>query len=295
MKVFVTGATGYLGRAVAEGLRRRGHRVAGLTRSKAKAAGLETSEIEAVVGNMRDFRTWKRAAKAADALIHCAVEYGPDYQALDRATVDAFHSLGAKKVIYTSGVWQYGPCGKRPARETAAWDGKPLLPWRSEHEELVLKAKGIVVRPGCVYGGEGGLTGLWFQSAQKSKAATVVGDGTNRWGMVHLDDLGDLYARAAESQVKGELFNATDGCADAVKDMAAAASRAAGAGGKVKFLGLAQAEKLYGGLAHGLALDQLVDSAKAAKLLGWKPRRAGFARDADRYYSSWIAILKARQ
>ena len=289
MKVFVTGATGFIGRAVAEALRRRGHRVAGLTRSAAKAPGLEAREIEAVVGNMRDYRTWRRAAKDADVLVHCAVEYGPQYQALDRATVDAFEDLGGK-ILYTSGVWQYGPCGKRPVRETAAFDGTPLLPWRSEHEQLVLKAKGIVIRPGCVYGGAGGLTGLWF----KKTAPAIVGDGSNRWAMVHLDDLGHLYALAAESSVKNELFNATDGSHESVREMAAAASRAAGGRGAVKALTLAQGEQLYGGLAHGLALDQLVDSGKAAKMLGWKPRFHGFSSGAERFYGAWKAALSPK-
>lgn len=289
MKVFVTGATGYIGRAVAEALRRRGHRVAGLTRSAAKAPGLEAREIEAVVGNMRDYRTWRRAAKDADVLVHCAVEYGPQYEALDRATVDAFVDLGGR-ILYTSGVWQYGPCGKRPVRETAAYDGAPLLPWRSEHEQLVLKAKGIVIRPGCVYGGSGGLTGMWF----KMTAPAIVGDGSNRWAMVHLDDLGGLYALAAESAVKGELFNATDGSHETVREMAAAASRAAGGRGGVKALTLAQAQKVYGGLAHGLALDQLVDSSKAGKILGWKPRFQGFSAGADRFYGAWKAALSPK-
>jgi nucleoside-diphosphate-sugar epimerase len=153
---------------------------------------------------------------------------------------------------------------------------------------LVLKAKGIVIRPGCVYGGAGGLTGMWFEKKP------VVGDGSNRWAMVHLDDLGDLYARAAESAVKGELFNATDGSHETVRQMAAAASRAAGGRGTVKTSTLAQAQKLYGGLAHGLALDQLVDSGKAAKLLAWKPRFHGFSSGAERFFGAWKAATAPR-
>ena len=282
MKIFITGATGYIGRAVAEALRRRGHRVAGLTRSKDKARGLEAREIEAVIGDMRDASAWK----GADVLIHCAVEYGADYEALDRTTLNALLGLGGK-VIYTSGVWQYGAGG--PFDETQAFTGKPLMPWRGEHEKLVLAGKGIVVRPGCVYGGAGGLTGLWFQGAVESKAAPIVGEGGNRWAMVHLDDLADLYVRATESAPSGELFNAVDASRFTVREMAAAASTAAGAGGTVNALSFADAEKAYGGMAYGLALDQHIHASKAAKRLGWKPRFNGFPENADRFFASWKA------
>lgn len=281
MRIFVTGATGYIGRAVAEALRRRGHRVAGLTRSAAKAHSLAAAEIEPVIGDMRETSGWKKAG----VLIHCAVEYSPEYEALDAKAVDALLALGGK-VIYTSGVWQYGPGG--PFDETSA--GAPLIPWRSEHEKRVLAAKGLVIRPGCVYGGTGGLTGLWFQGAVDHKAAPIVGEGANRWAVVHVADLADLYVRAAESALAGELLNAVDASRFTVREMAEAASRAAGAGGAVEALPFAEAEKRYGGMAHGLALDQKADSSKAARLLGWQPRFKGFPPDADLYFAAWRAF-----
>lgn len=285
MKVFVTGATGYIGRPVAEALRRRGHRVAGLTRSAAKARSLAAAEIEPVIGDMRDPKAWGRAAAEADVLVHCAVEYSAEYEALDGKAVDAMLALGGK-VLYTSGVWQYGPGG--PFVESSA--GEPLMPWRSEHETRVLAAKGLVVRPGCVYGGTGGLTGLWFQGATERKAAPIVGEGANRWAVVHVSDLADLYVRAAESALSGELFNAVDGSRFTVREMAEAASRAAGAGGAVEALGPAEAEKRYGAMARGLALDQRVDASKAGRLLGWAPRFQGFPPDADLFFAAWRAF-----
>ena len=287
MKIFVTGASGYIGRAVAEALRRRGHRVAGLTRSAVKARGLEAREIEAVIGDMRDSSAWKHAASRADVLIHCAVEYGAQYEALDRETVNGLLACGGR-VLYTSGVWQYGAGG--PFDESTAFAGKPLMPWRTEHEKLVLAAKGLVIRPGCVYGGAGGLTGLWFEGAVEQKAAPIVGEGANRWAVVHREDLADLYVRASESALAGELFNATDRSRFSVREMAAAASHAAGAGGAVKSLALPEAEKLYGAMARGLALDQHVDSSKAARLLDWTPRFNGFTDHADRFFASWKAV-----
>jgi nucleoside-diphosphate-sugar epimerase len=288
MKIFVTGASGYIGRAVAEALRRRGHRVSGLVRATAKAKALEAREIEAVLGDMRDSSTWKRAAESAEILIHCAVEYGAEYEALDRKTVETLTGF-AGRVLYTSGVWQYGPSHDGPVEEDAAFAGKPLMPWRSAHEERVLLSKGLVIRPGCVYGGAGGLTGLWFAGALEQKAAPVVGDGANRWAVVHLDDLADFYVRAAESGLGGALFNAVDRSRFTVREMAAAASRAAGAGGAVKSMTLSEAEKLYGGMAHGLAMDQHIGSSKAARFLGWTPHHNGFPDDADRFFAAWKA------
>lgn len=298
MRIFITGATGYVGKAVAEALRRRGHRVAGLARSAEKGRALAAREIEPVRGDMKDPTTYARAATAADVLVHCAAEYSADYESLDRRTMEAFLALAAKgprarSVIYTSGVWLYGACGPEPVDESHAPERAHLIPWRGEHEKKVLAAGGLVIRPGCVYGREGGLTGLWFGGALDKGAAPVVGRGDNRWATVHADDCGELYARAAESGLKGELFNATDRSRATVREMAEAASRAAGKGGATVELAFAAAEKAYGAMAHGLALDQHVDSSKAQRRLGWIPRFGGFSDDAPRYFSAWMAARGA--
>lgn len=297
MRVFVTGATGYLGGAAAEAFRRRGHRVSGLARSEAKGRALAAREIEPARGDMKDPASYADAARAADVLVHCAAEYSADYQALDRRTLDAFLALTkgsrARTIVYTSGVWQYGATGAEPVDETSAFEGQPLAPWRTEHEKLVLAAGGLVIRPGCVYGRSGGLTGEWFAGARDSGAAPIVGKGENRWATVHADDCGELFALAAESGVKGEIFNATDRSRSTVREMASAASRAAGKSGKVNELDEKTAETKYGPMSLGLALDQRVDSSKALRRLGWNPRFGGFAEDAPRYFSSWMAARGA--
>lgn len=298
MRVFITGATGFVGKAVAEAFRRRGHRVAGLARTPEKARALAAREIEPVKGDMKDPTTWSRAAHEADTLVHCAAEYSSEYESLDRRTIEAFLALAAKgprarQVLYTSGVWLYGACGPEPVDETHAPERSHLIPWRGEHEKKVLAAGGLVLRPGCVYGGTGGLTGLWFGGALEKGAAPIVGKGDNRWATVHADDCGELYALAAESGLKGELFNATDRSRATVREMASAASRAAGKGGAVTELEFADAEKAYGVLAHGLALDQHVDSSKASRRLGWNPRFGGFTDDAPRYFAAWNAARGA--
>ncbi len=117
------------------------------------------------------------------------------------------------------------------------------------------------------------------RGSAENGAAPIVGKGENRWATVHTDDLGQLFALAAESGLKEEIFNATDGSRSAVREMASAASSAAGEkDGKVNELDGVEAEKRYGGMRHGLALDQHVDSRKALRRLGWNPRLRGIFR-----------------
>lgn len=165
---------------------------------------------------------------------------------------------------------------------------------RVETERLALAASGdrlrcIVIRPGCVYGGAGSLTGLWFESAEKDGAAQIVGDGNFRWSMVHIADLAEGYRLAAESAAGGEVFNLSDHSRFTVLECAEAASTAATGAAKVKSVSVDDAAKTLGAMAECLTLDQHVDSSKAARLLGWQPRHGGFVDDVARYYQSWKA------
>jgi nucleoside-diphosphate-sugar epimerase len=304
MKIFITGATGYIGSAVAEAFARKGHAVYGLVRRKEKGRSLEARGVTPVLGQMKRPDSYARYAGEAQVLIHCAAEYSVDFEALDRHTVTTFLSLAKKRtgprtIIYTSGVWLYGNTGPAAVDESAAFETAYLLPWRAATEKRVLESsgpqlRGLVVRPGCVYGGRGGLTGYWFSGAQKDAAAPILGEGTNRWAMIHVDDLAALYVRLAESNLRAELFNVTDRSRFTVLEMAAAASTAAGAGGKVRQLSPKEAEKAYGGMAKGMALDQHVDSSKAARLLGWNPRFGGFSENAERFHAAWKAAQGAQ-
>src|SRR6266496_3228036 len=299
MQVFVTGATGYIGFAVAAALRRAGHRVRGLARSEAKAHRLTQHEIDPVIGDLADPKTYLDVASDCALLVNTAFDYSADGVAKDKTAIDTLLEAGRrgakpKTLVFTSGAWVYGDTGDRMVDETTPPNPTKLVAWRPAHEQLVLQAagvRGLVIRPGDVYGGAGGLTGQWFAGPSTGKPPLVVGDGRNRVPMVHIDDLADAYVRIAESGLAGEIFNVNDQSRFTVLEMATAAARAAGYKGEVHPSPLPEARKTLGDFADALALDQHVDSGKAVRLLGWQPRHGGFLDEVEVFYRAW----KARQ
>lgn len=298
MKVFVTGASGYIGFHVAGALRRAGHEVYGLVRREEAAARLRRHEIRPVLGTMQRPDSFKHVALQCAVLVHCAVDYQADTFMLDRTTVEALIGYGEqgaqpKTVIYTSGVWVHGNTNGRLVDETAPLAPAKLVARRPATEELVLEAKhvrGIVIRPGCVYGKQGGLTGQWFAAAVRGEGTLhAVGDGRNHWAMVHVDDLADAYVRAAESGLKGEVFNVVDRSRASVREMLEAVARATGYRGEIRYVPLVEAAQTLGDLAECLALDQFVDGRKAERQLGWRPRHNGFIEEVETYLESWKA------
>jgi nucleoside-diphosphate-sugar epimerase len=299
MKVFITGATGYIGYAVALELARNAHEVFGLARTQEKARLLAAAEVLPVMGDMHTPESYREAAREAEVLIHCAAEYSSKYMELDRATVrgliDAARSTGHPRlIIYTSGCWLLGNTGPLAADETSPLRPPAMVAPRVETEKIVLEAnerklRTMVLRPGCVYGGSGGLTGAWFESAQKEGAARIVGDGNFHWTMVHVADLALAYRRAAESDLGGEVFNISDRSYTSVLDCARAASRAATGADRVATTRADEMIATMGPVAECLMFDQHVDSAKATRLLGWNPAHTGFVIGVRRYYESWKA------
>lgn len=299
MKVFVTGATGYIGFAVAAKFAARGHQVMGLVRSAEKEKRVSCAEILPVIGSMNDPESYTQAAQACELFIHCAADLGHEFHALDRKTVNhliqiAQESTLQRGFIYTSGVWLYGDTKNNVVTERSALNPTRLVLPRQETENRVLNASSsqlstISIRPGCVYGGKGGLTAAWFDSAIKNGQAQIVGDGHFRWAMVHVEDLADLYVRAGESYLSGEIFNATDRSRFTVLECAQAANRASNRAEKVQTVSIEDAAKTMGDFAECLTLNQHVDSNKATHLLNWQPKHGGFVDGAPRYFVAWQA------
>jgi nucleoside-diphosphate-sugar epimerase len=287
MRVFLTGATGYIGTAVAERLRAAGHELSALARSDASAARLESAGVQPRRGDFSNPKTVGSAATEADGVISLATTYDPsvDGPAID-AILDALAGSN-RPFIYTSGIWSHGDTGGQVVDETSPANPAELVRWRQKVEERVLEAaeqgiRSAVIRPAIVYGRGGGLPAGFVESAQNEGAARFVGTGENRWPLVHVDDLADLYLLALESAPPGTLLLGVHGPSRPVSEIAAAASRGAGAKGKTLSWPLEEARKKLGPYADALVLDQQASGRRAQDLLGWRPRRPDILEDIER-------------
>ncbi len=279
MDVFLTGATGYIGSAVADALQKAGHKVTGLARTAEKAKQLESRGVRACLGDLLKPETVAAPARAAEGVIHTANTNDANSAQVDatvvRAILEALEGTG-KPFVYTSGVWVLGSTGDIVADENTPLNPTPLVALRPAIEEEVLGYKGrgvrtIVIRPALVYGRGGSIPKMIAQSARETGAARYVGDGQNRWPFVDVDDLAQLYVLALEKAAPGSLYNAANGPSYRVREVAEAASIGAGAKGKTQAWPLDEARKTLHAFADALVLDQQVSGGKAKKELGWSP------------------------
>jgi len=287
MEVFLTGATGYIGSAVAEALQKAGHKVTGLARTPEKAKRLEARGIRTVLGDLLRPETIAAPAHAAEGVIHTASTndaHAPQADAaVARAILDALQDT-SKPFVYTSGVWVLGSTGEKTADELTPVNPTPLVAHRTGIEQEVLRGKqhgvrSVVIRPALVYGRGGSIPRMLVQSARDTGAAQYVGDGQNRWPFVDVDDLAQLYVLAVEKAPAGSLYNASHGPSYRVREVAEAASIGGGAKGKTHATPLEEARKTMGAFADALVLDQQVSGEKAKKELKWSPRAGSVLDD----------------
>ncbi|MGD0437171.1 MAG: NAD-dependent epimerase/dehydratase family protein [Bryobacteraceae bacterium] len=281
MDLFLTGATGYIGGAVADALRGAGHSVAGLARSDESAGLLHLRGIAAHHGDLAHPQSLMAAALACDGVIHVGTT---NDGAVDRLAVELMLQALAgsgKPFVYTSGIWVLGDTGGRLVDETAPVRPAALVEWRPAMERMVLAAamqgvRATVIRPGIVYGRGGGIPAGFVESAEMRGVVQYVGTGENHWPVVHVEDLADLYVRVVENAAAGELFHAVENSRHSVREIAEAA------GARTEPWPLEAARKTLGAYADALALDQNVSAEKAKATLGWKPRADGILDDLRR-------------
>ncbi len=298
MRVFLTGATGYIGSAVLESLVRAGHKVTALVREPEKAARLAARGVTTVAGEMGTPKAYVPALKDAEAAIHCAFEGSPRGVDKDRQTIETLlAALALAKtdtgppptLIYTSGVWVLGNTSK-PADEETPLDPAPHVAWRPAHEQLVLEAGGngirtVVVRPGLVYGGARGIVSDILKDALNGMMR-VIGPGKNRWPTVYGRDLGDLYAKLVEAPDAQGVFHANDETDERVNDIVEAIAEHLTQRPDIRHMPLPEARRKLGTYADALALDQRVRSPKA-KSLGWAPSLSSITANVPRLFEEY--------
>jgi nucleoside-diphosphate-sugar epimerase len=291
MKIFMTGATGYIGSVVTEKLMAAGHEVVGLARSETTAETLRGRGIEPVLGDLEDVRVLTEAAREADGVIQNAFDFAADFPTASAEEARAVDALIAglrgsgKPLVFTSGTGGLGDTGQvvfdedTPAPET---DSPVLraLQVRFDTEQTVTTAsdvRGTVLRPPNVYGRDGGHTVLWLIGAAGRGLGAVPyakGSADKLWSLVHVDDLADLFVLALEKSPGGELFHAAAQAGIRTRHLATAISVHEGLGGRTIALDETElAEALDSApLAEYWSTNSQMTGEKARRLLGWDPQ-----------------------
>ena len=218
-----------------------------------------------------------------DVVVHTAMS-DKNPVGMDKFAVDVF-TASRRPFLYTSGVWVLGTTMK--ADESTKVNPLQLVVWRAEHEQQVLASGGAVLRPGCCYGGKQSLLAEWFASVEQGRPISIVGDGKNRWALVHLDDLADCYVHAIEQRATG-ILHAIDDTHASLNDCARALSKDA----KIEHLPVDR--KKLGSFADALTVDQVISSAATRRKLGWKPKRT-FVSSIDEQWREWRSARELDQ
>jgi nucleoside-diphosphate-sugar epimerase len=281
MRIFLTGATGYIGSAVLDSVVRAGHEVTALVRDPEKGERFGLRGVKAVVGELSKASSYVTKAEGCDAIIHTALEPSKRGPKVDRQAIDNLLAAASRRAadgkpatfIYTSGMWVLGDT-QGQATEDSPLRPPTLVSWRVEHERLVIERGGngvrtAVVRPGVVYGGSRGIVGDLLKDALNG-LVRVVGDGRNHWPCVYDRDLADLYVRVATHPEASGVFHANDETDERVHDIVEAIARHAKMTPDVRHVPIEEARTKLGPYADALALDQIVRSPRA-RAIGWSP------------------------
>jgi nucleoside-diphosphate-sugar epimerase len=276
VKVLITGGSGYIGQATIRALQAHGHQAAAVVRSDAAARRVESLGAVAVRGGLTDAAVLCAAAEDVDAALHLAQERGPDTATVDLAAATAIQDgLGSRPYVHTGGVWVYGST-TRIVDETAPQSPPPITAWRADNEKQVLAraAEGghpILVMPGVVYGHGGGLIGEYLGKPAGAGSAHYIDSGENRWAMVHVDDIAELYVAALSAPAGSVYAGVDDSQSPTMRQIAEAVSVAAGRPGTASSITIGQARQEFGPLADAFALDQRMTAAHARRELNWAP------------------------
>jgi len=289
MRIFVTGATGFVGSAVVQDLLAAGHEVIGLARSEDAAASLAAAGAVAHRGSLEDLDSLRRGAAAADGVIHTGFIH--DFSKFkescetDRRVIDALGSTlsgSGRPLVVTSatGLLQ----GRPLATESDAAISGPNPRVASEEAAAALASRGINVSvlrlaPSVHGKGDHGFVPMLIDLARRKGASAYVGDGQNRWPGVHRIDAARLFRLAVEKGSAGTRYHAVAEEGIPFREIAEVVGRRLQL--PVVSLSHEEADAHFGWLAHFAAMDNPTSSAKTREWLGWHPNQPGLIADVD--------------
>jgi nucleoside-diphosphate-sugar epimerase len=288
MRIFLTGATGFIGARIIPELLGAGHQVLGLTRSEAGARALVEAGVEARHGTLEDPESLAAGAAIADAVIHCAFDHDfSNFFANCEKDQRAIRAMGGalagsdRPLVITSGTGMGTAEPGRLATEDVINIDNPNPRVASELAGAQMSAAGVkvvTVRLPQVHDPRmQGLVSPYILISREKGGAAYVGEGANRWPAAHVDDVARLYRLAVEQGEAGERFHAVGEEGVTARDIATVVG--AGLGVPVVSLTPEQAGEHFGWLGLFVAMDMPASSAWTRERLGWRPQGPGMLAD----------------
>jgi nucleoside-diphosphate-sugar epimerase len=291
LRIFVTGATGFIGSAIVQELIGAGHQVLGLARSDAAATSLEEAGAKVHRGALNDLESLRSGAAVSDGVIHTAFIHDfAQYADAAQTDIRAIETLGSelagsgRPFVVTSGVALVAP-GRLVTEDDVPDFDSAATGRKSEQVALPLTSRGVRVSavrlaPSVHGDGDHGFIPTLIKIAREKGVSAYVGDGRNRWSAVHRLDAAHLFRLAFENAPAGARLHGVADEGVAMRDIAEVIGRHLNV--PVMSKSPDEAEEHFGWIARFVAIDCPASSTLTRERFGWRPTHAGLLADLDR-------------